>query len=145
MLAVASRLWGLQVQWMSSAELAVGPGPPNCPSGRERSPLGGGVISREGLVREVRRLTRSAPFGAKVNDSSRGTHLRPAGFAGHLRFGPSLGQRAVHESGPGTTPPAPAATALARGCERTDVSTARQWIASLGDEVSPVDLDKTRA
>jgi uncharacterized protein YcaQ len=130
--------------------------------------LEGRVMTREELMKEVKRLTGSAAFAAKVTQGSWGTILKPAAFTGRLCFGPSLGQR-VRFTCPDTwltrAPPpvdaqaAPAAVArrflaaygpatyhdLARWWNGGGVSTARQWIASLGDEVSPVDLDGARA
>jgi Winged helix DNA-binding domain len=145
MLEVASRLCGLHAQLMSSAELTLW-----------------------ARGREVGRLTGSAAFGAKIAQSSWGTILRPAAFSGRLCFGPSLGQR-VRFARPDTWlaaahPPVDpqAATAavtrrflaaygpathhdLARWWSGGGVSAARQWIASLGEEVSPVELDGVQA
>jgi hypothetical protein len=125
--------------------------------------LDGCVMTREELVQAVGRLTGSAAFGAKLAHSW-GTILKPAAFAGRLCFGPSLGQR-VRFTRPDTwlaSAPAPenpqTATAaitrryltaygpasyhdLARWWSGGGVATARQWIASLGDEVSPVEVD----
>jgi hypothetical protein len=135
--------------------------------------LDGRVMTREELGQEVVRLTGSAAFGAKIAKSSWGTILRPAAFTGRLCFGPSLGQR-VRFTRPDTwlataaPPPADvkmgpqAAVAavtrrylaaygpatyhdLARWWSGGGVSTARQWIASLGEEVSPVNLDGAQA
>ncbi len=127
--------------------------------------LDGRLLTREELGREVERLTG---FSSKIAQSSWGTILRPAAFSGRLCFAPSLGQR-VRFTRPDTwLAAAPlkmdpqAATAditrrflaaygpatyqdLARWWSGGGVSTARQWIASLGDEVSPVDLDGTQA
>jgi hypothetical protein len=125
--------------------------------------LDGCVMTREELVQAVGRLTGSAAFGTKLAQSW-GTILKPAAFAGRLCFGPSLGQR-VRFTRPDTwlaSAPAPekpqTATAaitrryltaygpasyhdLARWWSGGGVATARQWIASLGDEVSPVEVD----
>jgi hypothetical protein len=130
--------------------------------------LDGRVMTREELVQEVRRISGSVAFGTKLAQSSWGTILKPAAFAGRLCFGPSLGQR-VRFTRPDTwlaTELAPvdvqAATAtvtrwylgaygpatyhdLARWWGGGGVSTARQWIASLGEEVSPVQLDGAQA
>jgi hypothetical protein len=130
--------------------------------------LDGRVMTREELVQEVGRLTGSAAFATKLAQSSWGTILKPAAFTGRLCFGPSLGQR-VRFTRPDTwlaaVPPpvdSQAATAavtrrflaaygpatyhdLARWWGGGSVSTARQWIASLGEEVSPVDLDGVQA
>lgn len=127
--------------------------------------LRGRLVTREELGAEVRRLTGSAAWGAHIADSSWGTVLRPAAFSGCLCFGPSLGQR-VRFTHPRTwvaAPPppkieAPAAAAeiarrflaaygpatyhdLARWWNGGGIATARQWIASLGDEAAQVDLD----
>lgn len=130
--------------------------------------LDGRMMTREELAREVGRLTGSAAFGAKLAESSWGTILRPAAFTGRLCFAPSLGQR-VRFTRPDTwlaaaPPPADpqAATAtvtrrflaayapatyrdLARWWSGGGVSTARQWIASLGEEVTSVELDGAQA
>ena len=126
------------------------------------------VMTREELVREVGRITGSAAFAAKLGESSWGTILKPAAFAGRLCFGPSLGQR-VRFTRPDTwlgAPTAPvdpqAATAaitrrflaaygpathrdLARWWSGGGVLIARRWIAALGDEACPVDLDGEHA
>ena len=128
--------------------------------------LDGRVLTREELAQEVARLTGSAAFGTNIAESSWGTMLRPAAFTGRLCFAPSLGQR-VRFTRPDTwlaKPHAapvdpPAATAevtrrflaaygpathrdLARWWGGSgSVSTARQWIAALGEEVSAVDLE----
>ena len=134
--------------------------------------LDGRVMTREELVQEVGRLTGSAAFGAKVAESSWGTILKPAAFTGRLCFGPSLGQRvrftrpdtwlaeAGHSPSPTVDPQAAMAVVtrrflaaygpathrdLARWWGGSGISTARQWIASLGEEVSPVELDGMRA
>jgi len=131
--------------------------------------LDGRVMTREQLVQEVGRLTGSAAFGAKLAQSSWGTILKPAAFAGRLCFGPSLGQR-VRFTRPDTwlaaaPPPVDAQAATAAVTRRFlaaygpatyhdlarwwggggGMSTARQWIAALGEEVSPVDLDGAQA
>ena len=130
--------------------------------------LEGRVMTREELAREVARLTGSATFGAKLAQSSWGTILRPAAFTGRLCFGPSLGQR-VRFTRPDTwlaaiAPPVdpqiapPTVTRrflaaygpathhdLARWWNGGSVSTARQWIASLGEEASPVEVDGAQA
>jgi hypothetical protein len=132
------------------------------------SALQGRVMTRDELVQAVIRLTGSAAFGAKLAHSSWGTILKPAAFAGGLCFAPSLGQR-VRFTSPDTwlaAAPVPidpqAAPAivtrrflaaygpatyhdLARWWNGGGVSTARQWIALLGEDVSPVDLDGEQA
>ena len=129
--------------------------------------LDGRVLTREELVREVGRLSGSAAFGAKLALSSWGTILKPAAFSGRLCFGPSLGQR-VRFTRPdtwlaATLAPENPQTATAAVTRRFlavngpatyhdlarwwsgGVATARQWIAALGDEVCPVDLDGAQA
>jgi uncharacterized protein YcaQ len=130
--------------------------------------LEGRVMTREELAREVARLTGSATFGAKLAQSSWGAILRPAAFTGRLCFGPSLGQR-VRFTRPDTwlaaiAPPVDPQIAtlavtrrflaaygpathhdLARWWNGGSVSTARQWIASLGEEASPVEVDGAQA
>ncbi len=130
--------------------------------------LDGRVMTREELVREVRRLTGSAEFGSKLAESSWGTIFKPAAFTGRLCFGPSLGQRVrftrldtwLQVASPPIDPQAAVVNVarrflaaygpatyhdLARWWNGGGVSTARQWIASLGDELSQIDLDGTRA
>jgi hypothetical protein len=130
--------------------------------------LDGRVMTREELAREVARLSGSAALGAQLAQGSWGTILKPAAFTGRLCFAPSLGQR-VRFTRPDTwlaaalqpADPQTAASAvarrflaaygpathqdLARWWNGGGISTARQWIASLGDEVTPVDLDGARA
>jgi len=134
--------------------------------------LDGRVMTREELAREVGRLTGSAAFGTQVAESSWGTMLRPAAFTGRLCFGPSVGQRvqftrpdtwlagAGRSLGPPVDPQAATAAVtrrylaaygpatvhdLARWWNGGGVATARQWIASLGEEVCAVDLEGTQA
>jgi hypothetical protein len=125
--------------------------------------LEGRVMTREELVLEVGRLTGSAAFGSKLAQSW-GTILKPAAFTGRLCFGPSLGPRVrfTHPdtwlaAAPSRVDPQVATAAvtrrflaahgpatyhdLARWWNGGGVSTARQWIAALGEEVSPVELD----
>jgi hypothetical protein len=134
--------------------------------------LDGRVMTRAGLVREVERITGSAEVGAKLAQSSWGTLLKPAAFGGRLCFGPSLGQRVQFTcpdswlAATGRRPGAPvdpldAAAAvtlrflagygpatyhdLARWWGGGGISKAKQWIALLGKEVSPVNLDGVSA
>jgi hypothetical protein len=135
--------------------------------------LEGCVMTREELVRKVERLAGSAAFGAKIAGSSWGTILKPAAFSGRLCFGPNLGQR-VQFTRPDTWlaaakqplgPPIDPQAALAIITRRflaaygpatrhdlgrwwgggSSISTAQRWIASLGDEVYPVDLGGVQA
>jgi hypothetical protein len=55
--------------------------------------LDGRVMTREELASEVGRLTGSAAFATGLAQGGWGTILKPAAFAGHLCFAPSLGQR----------------------------------------------------
>jgi hypothetical protein len=133
--------------------------------------LDGRLLTREELAEAAGRLMGSAEFGVKLAESSWGTMLRPAAFSGGLCFGPSIGQRVrfTHPRSwvlPPATPASPidpqAAVAavtrrflaaygpathhdLARWWGGGGVSTARQWIALLGEDVRPVDLEGTRA
>src|SRR6266545_3531830 len=126
------------------------------------------VMTREELAQDVGRLTGSAALGAKLALGSWSMVLKPAAFTGRLCFGPSLGQR-VRYTRPDTwlsaAPPSidsQAALAaitrwylaaygpatyhdFARWWGGAGVSAARQWIAALGDEASPVDLEGTPA
>ena len=130
--------------------------------------LDGRLLTREELAQEVARITRRRAFGPKVALSSWGTLLRPAAFTGLLCFGPSEGQlvrftrpaswlgcamkavdpqtaiaeitrRFLAGYGPATYHD------LARWWTGGGVSTAREWIAALGDEVCRVDLEGTQA
>ncbi len=129
------------------------------------------IMTREELAREVKRLTGSGASAEILAQNSWGTILRPAAFSGHLCFAPSVGQR-VRFTCPDTwlnrrpspqrdaTPEAAQADVtrrflaaygpatchdLARWWNGGGVSTARQWIAALRDEVSPVDLEGAQA
>jgi uncharacterized protein YcaQ len=125
--------------------------------------LDGNLLTREELAQEVSR--RIGPqFGAKIAQGSWGTILRPAAFSGRLCFAPSVGQRvrfthpATWVTGSSKPIDAQQATAevtrrflgaygpatnqdLARWWNGGGVVTARQWIAALGEEVTPVDLE----
>lgn len=126
--------------------------------------LEGQVLTREALAEEVGRLTRSRAFASKLAKSSWGTVLKPAAFTGRLCFAPSDGQRVRfthpaswvaasgaaddHQSAPSAvtrrflTAYGPATFHdLARWWTGGGIATARQWIASLGDDISPVDLE----
>jgi uncharacterized protein YcaQ len=154
--AVWQKYFGITLEELDSLTEAVG------------AALDGRVMTREELGHEVARLTGSATFASKVAQSSWGTILRPAAFTGRLCFAPSLGQR-VRFTRPDTWLAAPqpavspqAATAvvtrrflgtygpatyhdLARWWSGGGVATARQWIASLGEEVCPVDVEGAQA
>jgi hypothetical protein len=126
--------------------------------------LDGNVLTREELVREVSRFTGRDAFASKIAESSWGTILKPAAFAGRLCFGPNLGQRVRFtrpdswlgaKARPIDPQSAPAAVArrflaaygpatyrdLARWWNGGGISTARRWIASLGDEAAAVELE----
>lgn len=126
------------------------------------------LLTREELAEEVGRRVGSAALGAKLAQSSWGTMLRPAAFTGKLCFGPSVGQR-VRFTHPDTwlsCPPSPITSELAqaeitrrflsayapatyhdlaRWWNGGGVSTARQWIASLSDEVTQLQVDGIKA
>src|SRR5579871_3062188 len=128
--------------------------------------LAGRILTREGLMHEVTRLTGSPAFAENLAENSWGTILKPAAFAGRLCFAPSLGQRvqfthpdtwlaeAKSPLGPPHDPQTAAAEitrrflsaygpATARDFARwwgSGLTVARRWIAALGDEVAAVDL-----
>jgi len=134
--------------------------------------LDGRVMTREELVGEVARLTGSAAFGAKLAENSWGTMLKPAAFAGHLCFGPSLGQRvrftrpdtwlAAERRGESAVDPQAATAEVTRRYLAANgpatyrdlarwwggaggISNARKWIAALGEEASPVEVEGSKA
>ncbi len=125
--------------------------------------LKGRVMTREELARQV---------NPKLAESSWGTILKPAAFTGRLCFGPSLGQRVqftrpdtwLAEAGRALGPPVDPQAALAEITRRFlaaygpathhdlarwwsggGITTAKQWIALLGDEVCPVEVEGTPA
>jgi hypothetical protein len=125
--------------------------------------LGDCVLTREDLAEKVGRITGSRKFAKKLASGSWGTILKPAAFAGRLCFGPSKGQL-VCFTHPGSwasmaalMDPGAATKAVTRRFLATygpatykdlarfwgggGVATARQWIAALGEEVSPVEVD----
>jgi winged helix DNA-binding protein len=130
--------------------------------------LNGCVMTREELAQKVGRLTGSAKFAKKLAFGSWGTILKPAAMSGRLCFAPSVGQRVCF-----TRPsswinrrglPIEAQTAtmtvtrrflaaygpatyddLARWWGGGGITTARQWIAALGDEVGPVEVNGEQA
>ena len=150
------RVFGLSVEEVDQLTQAVA------------AALDGRVMTREELAQEVRRLTGSANIGTQLAESNWGTILKPAAFCGHLCFAPSLGQRvrftrpqswlATKSSAvdPESAPleitrrflaaygPATYRD-LARWWGSGGVATARQRIAALGDEVSPVELNGAQA
>jgi uncharacterized protein YcaQ len=134
------------------------------------SVLDGRLITREELASEVARLTGSRAFSANIAENSWGTILRPAAFSGRLCFGPSVGQRvrfthpkswlAASDTADPIDPEAAAATItrrylaaygpvtdrdLGRWWMGVGVVKAREWIAALGDQVTPVQVEGTRA
>ena len=129
--------------------------------------LHGQVLTREELVREVGRLTGLASLAAKIAEGTWGSILKPAAFAGHLCFAPSLGQRVRFTrpatwtaANPGRSGPVidseTAHTEIARRYLAAyapatvhdlarwwggAVAAARQWIASLGEEAISVHVE----
>ncbi len=126
--------------------------------------LDGCVMTREELAQRVGRLTRSKKFAAKLAYGSWGTILKPAAMTGRLCFGPSIGQRVrftrpdswVAAVAPPMDPQAATSAVtrcflsaygpatchdLARWWGGCGIVTAREWIAALGEEVCPVELD----
>jgi hypothetical protein len=132
------------------------------------SALDGCVLTREELAQKVGRITGSSKFAKKLAFGSWGTILKPAAMTGRLCFAPSVGQR-VCFTHPGSwvaalAPPTDAEVAtetvtrrflgaygpatyhdLARWWGGGGVAAARQWIAVLGEEVLPVEVDGTHA
>ena len=126
------------------------------------------VLTREELAQKVGRITGSRKFAKKLAWGSWGTILKPAALTGRLCFGPSAGQL-VRFTRPGSwvsslAAPinAEAATEavtrrflatygpatlhdLARWWGGGGVASARQWIAKLGDDVAPVEVDGVKA
>ncbi len=134
--------------------------------------LKGRLMTREELAREVARLTGSLELGTKLAARSWGTMLRPAAFTARLCFGPSVGQkvrftrpdtwlaRGRQRLGPAVDSQAALADItrrfLAAYCPTTyhdlarwwnggGVSTARQWITLLSDEVCHVEVEGMQA
>lgn len=129
--------------------------------------LDGSVMTREELAKKVRRLTGSAKFAARLAHGGWSTILKPAAMTARLCFGPSVGQR-VRFTHPATwvartVQPMDSQTAtaiftrrflgaygpatyhdLARWWGGGGIVTARQWIAALGEEVSPIELGGTQ-
>src|SRR5581483_11715965 len=122
------------------------------------------TLTREELVAEVGRITRSPAFSTKLAESSWGTILKPAAFTGRLCFAPSAGQRVrftrpdtwLNRKSPDPAIAPEAATVevarrflaaygpatfhdLARWWGGGGIITARKWIASLGNDVIAVD------
>ena len=129
--------------------------------------LDGQVMTREELAGAVGCITRSPALGAKLAEGSWGTILKPAAFAGHLCFGPSLGQL-VRFTRPASWCARKARTMDSQVATRevtrrflaaygpatyqdlgrwwgSGLSIGRQWITAAGDEVSAVDLEGERA
>ena len=131
--------------------------------------LDGCVMTREELAQKVGRLSGSRKFQSKLlGYGSWGTILKPAAMSGGLCFGPSMGPRVrftrpsswVRSLSPLIDPGAATVNVtrrflsaygpatyhdLARWWGGGGVSTARQWIKALGEEVCPVDLGGAHA
>ncbi len=134
--------------------------------------LEGCVLTREELAQAVARITASAAVGRKLAAGSWGTILKPAALNGRLCFGPSVGQfvrftrpdtwiaASPTATGQPMSPQAAQAEVtrrylaaygpatyrdLARWWGGGGISNARQWVAELGEEVSPVELDGSQA
>lgn len=147
------RRFGLSMEGLDRLTEAVG------------SALAGRIMTREELVREVRRRGGLEAATARLALSGWGTMLRPAAFTGRLCFAPSAGQR-VRFTHPDTwlaldarAKPAAAEAAaavtrrylaaygpathqdLARWWGAGGVSTARQWIAALGEQACKVEVE----
>ncbi|HEY7354527.1 MAG TPA: winged helix DNA-binding domain-containing protein [Terriglobales bacterium] len=125
------------------------------------------VLTREELAEKVGRITGSRKFAKKLAAGSWGTILKPAAFAGRLCFGPSKGQLVCFThpaSWAARAPLVDSASAtqmvtrrflstygpathhdLARWWGGSGVVTARQWLASLGEEVAPIEVGGKQA
>ncbi len=130
--------------------------------------LDGRILTREELMAEAARIGGTASIAAKIGESSWGTVLKPAAFAGGLCFAPSLGQRvrfthpATWLNGRAGQPvPTGEATAeiarrylaaygpaqhhdLARWWNGGGITQARQWMTALGEEAVPVVVEGAR-
>lgn len=130
--------------------------------------LDGCLMTREELAKKVGQMTGSRRFAKKLAFGSWGTILKPAAMSGRLCFAPSAGQRVrftrpkswIPELGPqidtqlatkmvtsrflATYGPA-TYDDLARWWGGGGITTARQWIAAMGEEVSPVEVDGVQA
>jgi Winged helix DNA-binding domain len=150
------RRFGLTMAEMDSLTKAIG------------TALDGRVFTREELAREVGRITGSAAFAKKLALGGWGTILKPAAFCGGLCFAPSVGQR-VRFTRPSSwittaLPPMGIQTAtaevtrrfltvygpgtyhdLARWWGSGGLANARQWIATLREDVVPVDVKGEQA
>jgi winged helix DNA-binding protein len=132
------------------------------------SALDGSLMTREELARKVGHITGSAKFAKHLAFGSWGTILKPAAMTGRLCFAPSTGQRVcfTHPASwlSALTPPIDAQAAtemvtrrflaaygpatyhdLARWWGGGSIVTARQWIAALGEEVLPVEVEGAQA
>jgi uncharacterized protein YcaQ len=130
--------------------------------------LDGCVMTREELAQKVGRITGSAKFAKKLAFGSWGTILKPAAMTGRLCFAPSVGQRVcftrprswVTTLGPLMDAETATMTItrrflaaygpatyddLARWWGGGGITTARQWIAALGNEAAPVEVNGEQA
>src|SRR5205823_2502998 len=147
------RRFGLTMEEMDTVTQAIG------------TALEGRIFMREELAREVGRITGSAAFAKKLALGGWGTILKPAAFTGCLCFAPGVGQRVqfthprswVHTSGSPLDPQAATVEVTRRFLtvygpatyhdlgrwwgSGGGVSTARKWIAALGEEATTVDVE----
>lgn len=130
--------------------------------------LDGRILTREELLAEVGRLMGSKALPKKMALNSWGTVFKPAAFAGNLCFAPSQAQRVrfTHPAtwlgaAPARVDPQAASLAivrrylaaygpatdhdLSRWWGAASMKTVRGWIAALGHDAAPVDLEGTRA
>jgi hypothetical protein len=130
--------------------------------------LDGCVMTREELAQKVGNITGSVKFARKLAFGSWGTILKPAAMTGRLCFAPSVGQRVrftrpsswLTSLGPQLDTQTATMTVtrrflaaygpatyedLARWWGGGGITTARQWISTLGDEVAPVEVEGQRA
>jgi hypothetical protein len=130
--------------------------------------LEGRLLTREELMAEIAR-SGPASLAAKIGESSWGTILKPAAFSGGLCFAPSVGQRVrfthprtwLNGSADQEVRPTEADSEitrrylaaygpadyhdLARWWGGGGVTAARRWIAALGEEAAPVEVEGTSA
>src|SRR5262249_41917471 len=130
--------------------------------------LEGRVLTREALVREGLRLTGAAAFASSLAQNSGGALLKPAACPGRVWFGANVGQRVqftradswLASAAAAVDPEAATAAVtrrylaaygpatyqdLARWWGGGGLTAARQWIAALGDEATPVEVEGTPA
>jgi hypothetical protein len=126
------------------------------------------IMTREELLEDAARRMGSAALAPRLAKSGWGTVLKPAAFSGRLCFAPSVGNR-VRFTRPDSWLGGPSAPVdprsipsavtrrfleayapathkdLARWWGGGSLVKAREWMASLGEEVSPVEVEGSEA